>query len=270
MQACPTGIDIRKGLQYECIACAACIDACDPVMDKIGHPRGLIRYSTQAEMDGRKTRILRPRVIMYATLLSLLFIGFAVTVSLRVPVNIDVLRDRNTLYRELPDGGVENVYTIRIINKDRRAHDFTVGTQGLANATVDSDVPVHGVPAKAVRTAVVRVRVPASHAHGGQDFQIVVQAADTPGIVVRSRARFFADSAREITESFMSTVAQPRPWYRHPLVWLVVTPPVGAVIAGIITMVLILQAPERDVRLPYPAVPVIQGIVHNSVVPPAN
>ena len=193
VQVCPTGIDIRKGLQYECIACAACIDACDPVMDKVGRPRGLIRYSTQAEMDGRKARFLRPRVILYGTLLSLLVGGFALAVALRVPVNVDVLRDRNTLYRELPDGGVENVYSIRIINKDQRAHDFRVTTTGLAGASVDSDAPLYSVPAEAVRTVVVRVRVPPAHAHGGQDFQVVVVANDTPGIAVRSRARFFAD-----------------------------------------------------------------------------
>ena len=77
MQVCPTGIDIRKGLQYECIACAACIDACDEVMDKVGYPRGLIRYATQHALEGKPTRVLRPRVIVYGTLLALLIAGFA-------------------------------------------------------------------------------------------------------------------------------------------------------------------------------------------------
>jgi len=72
VQVCPTGIDIRKGLQYECIACAACIDACDGVMDKMQYPRGLIRYSTQHAIEGHTTRVLRPRVIVYATLLTVL------------------------------------------------------------------------------------------------------------------------------------------------------------------------------------------------------
>ena len=70
MQVCPTGIDIRKGLQYECIGCAACIDGCDQVMDKMGYPRGLIRYSTENAMERRLTtaqmaRALRPRVLVY-------------------------------------------------------------------------------------------------------------------------------------------------------------------------------------------------------------
>ena len=193
VQACPTGIDIRDGLQYECIACAACIDACDAVMDKVGQPRGLVRYSTQAEIDGRRSRLLRPRVILYATLLSLLTGGFVLAVMQRVPVNVDVLRDRNTLYRELSDGRIENVYSVRIINKDQQAHDFRVTTAGLPDASIDSDAPLHQVPAEAVRTVVVRVRVPPTHAHGGQDFQVIVQAADATRITVTSRARFFAD-----------------------------------------------------------------------------
>ena len=70
VQVCPTGIDIRKGLQYECIACAACIDACDAVMDKVGSPRGLVRYSTQAELDGAPRRIFRPRIMVYTSILA--------------------------------------------------------------------------------------------------------------------------------------------------------------------------------------------------------
>ena len=70
VQVCPTGIDIRKGLQYECIACAACIDACDEVMDKVGYPRGLIRYDTQHGLEGKPKHVLRPRTIVYATLIA--------------------------------------------------------------------------------------------------------------------------------------------------------------------------------------------------------
>ncbi|HRX90786.1 MAG TPA: cytochrome c oxidase accessory protein CcoG, partial [Steroidobacteraceae bacterium] len=70
VQVCPTGIDIRQGLQYECIACAACVDACDSVMDKMNYPRGLIRYDTQNSLEHKKARLLRPRVIVYGTLLS--------------------------------------------------------------------------------------------------------------------------------------------------------------------------------------------------------
>jgi len=193
VQACPTGIDIRKGLQYECIACAACIDACDAVMDKIGAPRGLVRYSTQAEIEGAPTRIFRPRILAYGAGLAILVGGFAWTVAHRAPVNIDVLRDRNTLYRELDDGRVENVFTIRIINKDQRAHTFRVAALDLPGATVDSDSPIHFVKAEEVKTVVVRVRVPEDSEHGGHGFVIEVRAVDDPAIKATSRARFFAE-----------------------------------------------------------------------------
>ena len=192
VQACPTGIDIRKGLQYECIACAACIDACDDVMDKIGSPRGLVRYSTQAEIDGAKTHVMRPRIVVYASILLLLVSGFAYAVTHRRAVDLDVLRDRNTLYRELDDGRIENVFSVRIINKDQRAHEFRLSALNLPNAAIDSDSPTQVVGAEEVKTVVVRVRIPADQEHGGHDFSILAQALDKPSLQVASRARFFA------------------------------------------------------------------------------
>jgi cytochrome c oxidase accessory protein FixG len=192
VQACPTGIDIRKGLQYECIACAACIDACDAVMDKVGTPRGLVRYSTQAEIEGKLSRLLRPRIVVYAAALAMLTAGFAYAVGHRAPVDLDVLRDRNTLYRELDDGRIENVFSVRIINKDQRGHEFRLSALRLANATLDSDVPTQYVSPEDVKTVVVRVRIPEGQEHGGQDFSILAQAVDRPELKVMSRARFFA------------------------------------------------------------------------------
>jgi cytochrome c oxidase accessory protein FixG len=192
VQACPTGIDIRKGLQYECIACAACVDACDSVMDKVGSPRGLVRYSTQAEIEGKPHRVLRPRILVYAAGLLLLVAGFAWAVVHRAPFDLDVLRDRNTLYRELEDGRIENVFSVRIINKDQRGHMFRLSALNLANAVVDSDSPTQYVDAEEVKAVVVRVRIPAAQEHGGRDFSILAQALDRPELNIVSRARFFA------------------------------------------------------------------------------
>jgi ferredoxin len=125
VQVCPTGIDIRKGLQYECIACAACIDACDEVMEKVGYPKGLIRYDTQHGLEGKAKHVVRPRTIVYATLISALILGFAYTLTQRNVVGVDVIRDRNALFRELPGGMIENVYNVKILNKDQAAHEFT-------------------------------------------------------------------------------------------------------------------------------------------------
>jgi len=128
VQVCPTGIDIRNGLQYECIACGLCIDACDEVMDKVGYPRGLIRYSTQNAIDGKSTRVLRPRIFVYG----LLLLGFCVAwvwgVTHRSDLIAEVLRDRNALYRETFDG-VENDYTLKLINKSQETRRFRISLE---------------------------------------------------------------------------------------------------------------------------------------------
>ena len=192
VQACPTGIDIRKGLQYECIACAACIDACDSVMDKMNYPRGLVRYSTQAAMEGVATHIVRPRTIIYAVLLSLLVVGFGYAVTHRNRVDLDVLRDRNALYRQLNDGRIENVYTVRIINKDTQPHEFVLGVRDLPGAEVDSEFAKYTVSAAEVRSVAVRVRVAEGAVGGGNDFVLTVNAVDMPEVKTESKARFFA------------------------------------------------------------------------------
>jgi polyferredoxin len=104
VQVCPVGIDIRNGLQYECIACGLCIDACDNVMDLMGFKRGLIRYSTQNAIDGKPSRVLRPRIVVYGLVLLGLVAGFAWGVGNRSPLIAEVLRDRNALYRVGEDG----------------------------------------------------------------------------------------------------------------------------------------------------------------------
>jgi cytochrome c oxidase accessory protein FixG len=192
VQACPTGIDIRKGLQYECIACAACIDACDSVMDKMNYPRGLVRYSTQAMIEGDATRILRPRTAIYAVLLVTLILGFGYVVTHRNRVGLDVLRDRNALYRQLNDGRIENVYTVRIINKDTRSHEFSLSVDDLPGAEIDSDKPTYTVSAAEVRSVAVRVRVPARAIVGGHSIELKIDAIDAPDISTEAKARFYA------------------------------------------------------------------------------
>src|SRR5690606_28161943 len=113
VQVCPTGIDIRDGLQYQCIGCAACIEACDDVMDKMNYPKGLIRYTTQTALAGVATRILRPRVLVYGAILVAALVAVLFGLVNRDPVGLDVIRDRNALYRETSDGWIENVYTLK-------------------------------------------------------------------------------------------------------------------------------------------------------------
>jgi cytochrome c oxidase accessory protein FixG len=192
VQVCPTGIDIRKGLQYECIACAACIDACDEVMDKVGYPRGLIRYDTQHGLEGTPKKVVRPRTIVYASLLALLVTGFAVTLSNRNVVAVDVIRDRNALFRERPDGRIENVYNVKILNKDREAHEFRITGSGLPGLEVDYAGPTVWVAPGAVQGVPVRIRVPRGSLQGGADLEVGIEAVNRPDLKASGRARFIA------------------------------------------------------------------------------
>lgn len=136
VQVCPTGIDIRNGLQYECIACGACIDACDQVMDKMGYPHGLIRYATQNAIDGKPTRVFRPRMLVYGALLLALCVAWGWGVAHRTPLIAEVLRDRNALYRETDDNRVENSYTLKLVNKSIEPQSFRISVQAPAGITL--------------------------------------------------------------------------------------------------------------------------------------
>lgn len=131
VQVCPTGIDIRNGLQYECIGCAACIDACDDVMEKMGYPKGLVKYTTEHREEGKETHILRPRIIIYAIILILITSGAIYGIASRSPIGLDVIRDRNSLFRETDEGLIENIYTLKIINKDIQRHEYKLTAKGI-------------------------------------------------------------------------------------------------------------------------------------------
>ncbi len=142
VQVCPTGIDIRKGLQLECIACAACIDACDDVMDKMNYPRGLIRYSTENALaqNYSKKEILahlwRPRTLLYTSVLLLIVIAAAWSLAMRVPVKVDVIRDRSNLGREVDDNLFENVYLLHVMNTGETERRFRISASGLEGLQV--------------------------------------------------------------------------------------------------------------------------------------
>lgn len=165
VQVCPTGIDIRKGLQYECIGCGACIDVCDSVMDKVGYPRGLIKYTTQNGMQNKWTtkqmllRAMRPRVLIYTLILSAITIALMVSLYLRVPLKVDVIRDRGTLARMVEQGRIENVYRLQIMNATEFPQKYTLSVKGLDGVTLASETEVAVGPAE-VRAVAVRVQVP--------------------------------------------------------------------------------------------------------------
>ncbi|MFC5497023.1 cytochrome c oxidase accessory protein CcoG [Caenimonas terrae] len=154
VQVCPTGIDIRDGLQYECIGCAGCVDVCDTVMDKMGYPRGLIRFTTQNAMAGGWTprqmwqRVLRPRVLVYAAVLVALCAGLAWSLVERQPLKVDVVRDRAGLTRMVAGGRFENVYRLQVMNATEQTQRYRIGVSGLNTLAIVSGTEVEVGPAQ--------------------------------------------------------------------------------------------------------------------------
>ncbi|MGD9257438.1 MAG: cytochrome c oxidase accessory protein CcoG [Gammaproteobacteria bacterium] len=198
VQVCPTGIDIRDGLQIECIACAACIDVCDSVMDRMEYPRGLIRYtSDKALKEKRQLRILRPRVMIYGGLLLALFIGFVVSLGIRTPVRLDAIRDRNTLYREVAGGEIENVFSLKLLNLDTRSHRYEIsvdGPEGLRLALDSEDLELESGEVRRIpaRVMMPRDRLPSA----GVEIVFRAQAEDSPGLEAEAESRFLGPAPR--------------------------------------------------------------------------
>lgn len=193
---CPTGIDIRKGIQYECIGCGACIDACDPVMDKVGKPRGLIRYTTENALaqhfgPGEVARhLLRPRIILYTVILLLICVATAWSLATRVPLMVDVIRDRSLLSREADDGSIENVYNLKFMNTTESSQRYRVQVEGLPGVSLADSAPVEiGSAENREVTVVVRVP-PESGSRGANTIYFLIEAESDPAIMVREKASF--------------------------------------------------------------------------------
>lgn len=200
VQVCPTGIDIRDGLQIACIGCAACIDACDTVMDKMNYPRGLVSYTTEHALAGQVTRRLRPRLIGYGAVL-LIMIGLLTGAFMTRPlVGLDVSKDR-MLYRESADGRIENVYSVKIINKDQLDHTYALDASGLPGLKLQGGQAVK-VPAGEIVSVPVQLSVaPEQLPAGSQEviFTLKNTAADRSNsrdTDVHAKSRFIGPSTR--------------------------------------------------------------------------
>ena len=190
VQVCPTGIDIREGLQYACIGCAACIDVCDQVMDKMKYPKGLIRFATQhglaQRLDAKQTwrRVFRPRVLIYSAVLLLICAAFATSLALRSPFRVDVVRDRGVLARMVGEGNIENVYRLQVMNATETTQRFRVKVEGLDGATVASQPDFEVGPAEA-RWLPVSVQIGADVARrlgsGVHPVKFEVESVDASG-----------------------------------------------------------------------------------------
>jgi cytochrome c oxidase accessory protein FixG len=172
VQVCPTGIDIRQGLQYECIGCGACADVCDTVMDKVGYPRGLVKYSTENAMKNHWTseqtmrHVFRPRVLLYIVILLVVVAALLTSLGLREPFKVDVERDRASLARIVSGGNIENVYRLQIMNAAERPLDFRLNVQGLPNLSLVTAPDVRVASTESL-WVVVRLQLPYDSAPAG-------------------------------------------------------------------------------------------------------
>ena len=190
VQVCPTGIDIREGLQFECIGCALCIDACDSIMDKMEYSRGLIRYTSEHELEGGVTRWFRPRIIGYTLVLLFMVAFFSYNIFSRIPLELTVIRDRTELFNTTDSGDIENIYTLQLVNMDRDSHEFEVSIKGIEGAEIIGESR-HTVPGGEVRSLTLRVRVdPSQLDKPSTQLNFTVTAIDLPSLQAVSESRF--------------------------------------------------------------------------------
>jgi cytochrome c oxidase accessory protein FixG len=193
VQVCPTGIDIRNGLQYECIGCSACIDGCDEVMDKVGYPRGLIRYSTENAVEKKWgareviRHIFRPRIYLYTGILIVITLAAAWSIAVRMPLKVNVIRDRATLAREVEDERIENLYTLRLMNTDEQPHSYRVTAEGIESLMLvgDANIELAGASTKSVMLS-VRIK---NDATGKGSHPFIFDVVDTKNADVRLREK---------------------------------------------------------------------------------
>ncbi|OJX77471.1 cytochrome c oxidase accessory protein CcoG [Magnetospirillum sp. 64-120] len=144
VQVCPTGIDIREGLQMACIGCGLCVDACNSMMDRVGLPRGLISYDSITNVNsrasggpGKQTRLVRMRTILYTLLLLVIGSGIVLSLGTRRTTEVNILHERTPMFVAMSDGSIRNGYTYKILNMVRAERVYNLKLQGIQGATME-------------------------------------------------------------------------------------------------------------------------------------
>lgn len=193
VQVCPTGIDIRDGLQYPCINCGLCIDACNKVMTRVGTPTGLIRFASERELAGQppaKGLPGRPRVLVYASLLIVFSLFGVATLSDRSLLLVEVMRDRGALLRETSHGTIENAYTVKLINLREAPRDFRLKVAGVPGIEIVGEQEFSVDPGR-IRPVFITVSAPGDNALSGvQPITFHVVARDDPATNVVTKSSF--------------------------------------------------------------------------------
>jgi len=188
VNVCPTGIDIRDGLQYQCIGCAACVDACGEVMETMGYGDSLVRYSSENRDQHVPSRVIRPRLVGYSGLIVALLFAFSYTVASRIPLDLDIARDRNRLFRESWDGSIENVYTLQVSNRENVDRDYEISFESALPLTYRGERSVR-VDALSTKPVHVSLLLP-----GG------VELSEEP-LAVRFSVRSKGESSVEVSKA---------------------------------------------------------------------
>ena len=195
VQVCPTGIDIRDGLQMECIGCAACIDACDSIMDKMGYARGLIKYTSEHQLQGGKTHLLRPRLIGYTAVLLVMIGALALALVQRPMVSLDVSKDRG-LFRENSAGQIENIYSLKIINKTQQRQEYLLSLVDGDGFILQGKTQLTLAPGEIVDVPVSVAMLSERPRSGSQEMTFKVADSDEPEIYSVAKSRFVAPMNR--------------------------------------------------------------------------
>jgi cytochrome c oxidase accessory protein FixG len=195
VQVCPTGIDIRNGLQYECIGCGACADVCDEVMDKVGYPRGLVKYTTEHALEQKWSKaetvkhVFRPRVLIYTAILGVILVAMGTSLALRIPFKVDVMRDQGSLARIADGGKIENVFRIQVMNATESTQTFHISVEGLPDLKIASEVDVT-IESTQSRWVPVNLQLPYDGASAGSHTIHFKVDAPALGLQVTEKAVF--------------------------------------------------------------------------------
>lgn len=191
VQVCPTGIDIRDGLQMECIGCAACIDACDSIMDKMGYARGLVSYTSEHQLQGGKTHLLRPRLIGYSAVLVVMLAALVVALIERPMVSLDVTKDRG-MFRENSLGLIENIYSLKVINKTQQRQEYRLELVDAEGFQLQGKTQVSLAAGEIVDIPVSVALLADTPASSSQPLRFKVTDVDEPWIYTAADSRFVA------------------------------------------------------------------------------
>ena len=195
VQVCPTGIDIRDGLQMECIGCAACIDACDSIMDKMGYERGLVSYTSEHQLQGGKTHLLRPRLIGYSAVLLVMIAALVVALVQRPMVSLDVTKDRG-LFRENAQGLIENIYSLNVINKTQQRQDYRLELVDAEGFQLQGKTELSLAPGEISDVPVSVALLADKPASSSQTLRFKVTDVDEPWVYSVADSRFVAPMNR--------------------------------------------------------------------------